>query len=49
MNAYMVCSFAWLMCSCVHASDQVPHARCNRKPRHSRHCRPNNQDTDATV
>ena len=42
-NANMVWSFAWLMCSCAHVSDQVPHARCNRKPRHNRHCRPNDE------
>ena len=43
MNAYMVCSFVCLMCTRVQASGHMPCARCNRKPRHSGHRRPNDQ------
>ena len=33
MNAYMVCSFVWLMCTRVQASGLMPCARWNPKPR----------------
>ena len=39
----IVCSFVCLMCTRVQASGLMPCARWNRKPRHSRHRRPNDQ------